>query len=166
MADVDIAATLLRAVLGATLIAHGWNHAWGTGGIAGTASWFEGVGLRPGPVHAWASVVVELAAGTALLLGLATPLAAAAGIGVMAVAGVTVHRRHGFFVFREGYEYVLTLGVALAATAMLGPGRASLDHAFGLELNGIAVGAGAAGVGLVGCTLLLAVCWRPVSVRD
>ncbi len=45
---VDIASLVLRVSLGGTLLAHGWNHAWGGGRIAGTAGWFESMGLRPG----------------------------------------------------------------------------------------------------------------------
>jgi putative oxidoreductase len=47
MHPVDVAALLLRAVLGVTMVAHGWNHAFGGGKIAGTARWFASIGMRP-----------------------------------------------------------------------------------------------------------------------
>ncbi|MDT2006890.1 DoxX family protein [Rhodococcus opacus] len=46
--EVDIAALILRILLGSTLVAHGWNHAFGKGGIRGTSKWFESIGMTPG----------------------------------------------------------------------------------------------------------------------
>ena len=62
-------------------------------------------------LQAWLSVLTEIAAGALLVLGLLTSFAAAAVISVMLVAGLLAHRTNGFFVFKEGYEYVLVLGV-------------------------------------------------------
>ncbi|KIF66819.1 DoxX family protein [Streptomyces sp. AcH 505] len=161
MTAIDVGLLLIRLVLGATMLMHAWNHWFGGGGIAGTAGWFEGLGLRPGRVHAWASVAAELAAGFGLILGLLTPFACAAAIGTMAVAGIVAHRKNGFFVFRDGYEYVLMIAVTGAALALTGPGRASLDHGFGIVLDG-GVGLLVAAVGgLGGTALLLATSWRP-----
>lgn len=162
MNDADVVAAGLRAVLALIMVMHGWNHLRGGGRIAGTAQWFGGLGLRPPMLHAWMSVVVELAAGTALLLGFLLPLAAAATIGVMTVAGVTAHRKNGFFVFQEGYEYVLLVAVVCAAVATMGAGRLSVDHALGIagRLDG-AVGAAVAGSGALGALAMLAACWRP-----
>lgn len=53
MHPVDIAALLLRAVLGTTMLAHGWNHAFGGGKIAGTTRWFASMGKRPAWMHAY-----------------------------------------------------------------------------------------------------------------
>src|SRR5687768_11342292 len=99
MASMDVAALLVRAVVGATMVAHGYNHLWGGGGLAGTARWFGSLGMRPPKLHALLSGVGEIAAGAALLLGLLAPLACAFVIGTMVVAGVTAHRKNGFFVF-------------------------------------------------------------------
>ena len=63
MNSVNIAALVLRLVIGGTMIAHGWNHAFGGGKLPGTARWFESVGIRPGRVHALAATVTELGAG-------------------------------------------------------------------------------------------------------
>lgn len=163
MNELDTAALILRLSLGATLIAHGWNHGFGSGGLAGTADWFESIGLRPARVHAAVSSYLELAAGAALVIGLLVPLAAAAGVGIMTVAFVTVHRTNGFFIFRpgEGYEYVAALASSLTALAVLGGGRLSLDHALDLDLDGVATGLGAAALGILGAAALLVTSWRP-----
>jgi putative oxidoreductase len=151
--------------LGAVFLAHGINHIFGGGKIAGTSRWFEGLGMRPGRLHAWTASLTEIGAGGLLVLGLLTPVAAAGVIGVMLVAWVTNHLRNGFFIFRpgEGYEYVMTLTVVGLAVAVLGPGGWSLDHAAGIDSqlsgwNGLAIGGGAGAAGALG---LLAGFWRP-----
>lgn len=159
----DIALFLLRLVVGATMIAHGVNHWIGGGKIAGTARWFGGLGLRNGVLQAWLSVVTEIGAGVLLILGLLTPFAAAAIISVMLVAGLLAHRTNGFFVFKDGYEYVLVLGVVCLALGLLGPGWLSLDHATGIEITGWAGGGIALGLGVLGTAALLALFWRPTA---
>jgi len=161
---VDLALLGLRVVVGAVMLAHGINHVFGGGRIAGTARWFESLGMRPGPLHAWLASVTEIVAGGLLVLGLLTPLAAAGVVGVMAVAWITNHRGNGFFIFRpgEGWEYVMTLTVAGLAIGALGPGSWSLDDAFGLEdLAGTGGLALTAGLGLGGAAGLLLGFWRP-----
>jgi putative oxidoreductase len=155
----------LRVAIGATMIAHGYNHVWRGGRIAGTGRWFESLGMRPGALHAWLASVTELVAGTLLILGLLTPVAAGACAGVMVVAWITNHLKNGFFIFRpgEGWEYVMNLCVASLAVAFIGAGGWSLDRVLGLDetfagwtgaLLGLAVGVG-------GSLALLAVFWRP-----
>ena len=126
MHPVDIAALLLRAVLGITMLAHGWNHAFGGGKIAGTTRWFASIGMRPAWVHAYVATVTEIGSGVLLLLGLLTPLAAAGVLGTMLVALVTAHIKNGFFIFRpgQGYEYVLMICVVAVALAGTGGGLA------------------------------------------
>jgi putative oxidoreductase len=46
MNSLDLGLLALRLALGAMLMAHGLNKAFGPGGFAGTARWFEGLGLR------------------------------------------------------------------------------------------------------------------------
>lgn len=160
----DLSLLVLRVAVGIVFVAHGYNHIFGGGKIAGTARWFEGLGMRPGILHAWVASVTELGAGVLLIAGFLTPLACAGVAGTMLVALITNHLRNGFFIFRpgEGYEYVLTLILAAIGLSGVGPGGWSLDHAAGvfdppgwLGL-GIAVIAGAGGA-----LLLLAVSWRP-----
>lgn len=154
---------LWRIAVGVVFVAHGYNHIWGGGRIAGTARWFEGLGMRPGRLHAWTASLTELAAGALLVVGLLTPLAAAGVIGVMVVAWVTNHRSNGFFIFRpgEGYEYVMTLTFCGIALAGLGAGRYSLDHAVGILDPPGWWGVLLAGVGVAGALVLLGVFWRP-----
>jgi putative oxidoreductase len=150
---------MLRAAIGGTMIAHGMRHGRT---LAGTAGWFGSIGFRQPKVQALASTAVEVGAGTALVAGAATPLAAAAVVGTMAVAGYTVHRPNGFFVVKDGYEYVGNLAVASVALAALGPGRFSVDHALGVDdwatrpRRAIL----AAGLGLAVAAGQLAIFWR------
>ncbi|HEY2724815.1 MAG TPA: DoxX family protein [Pseudonocardiaceae bacterium] len=163
MSVLDGAALLLRLVVGLTMMAHGYSHVWGGGGLAGTARWFGSMGLRPPKLHAAMSGAGELGAGAALALGLLTPLAAAFIVGAMVIAFVVAHRRNGFFVFNEGYEYVLVIAVVCAVIGLLGPGTISVDHLLGLDRT-LAGGTGLAltvGLGVGGAAVLLAATWRP-----
>jgi len=163
--SINLALLVFRVGVGAVMLAHGLNHIYGGGKIAGTARWFESLGMRPGIVHAWLASLTEVVGGIALVLGLLTPLGGAAVIGVMLVALITNHRGNGFFIFRpgEGWEYVMTLTLCGLVLAVVGPGKWSLDQAIGWrkDLIGttgllIAIVAGAGGA-----ALLLATCWRP-----
>ena len=165
MHDVDGAAAVLRIALGVVMVAHGWNHAFSGGKLAGTARWFASMGLRPPMMHAFFSAATELGAGVALVLGLLTSLQCGAVVGIMTVAFVTNHRKNGYFIFRpgEGYEYVVTLALAATALGILGPGQWSVDHALGIDddLSGGVGLALSAGLGLVAAAGLLVACWRP-----
>ena len=160
----DLALLVLRVTVGAVFLAHGINHIFGGGKIAGTGRWFESLGMRPGWMHAWTASLTEIGAGTLLVAGLITPVAAAGVVGVMLVAWITNHRGNGFFIFRpgEGWEYVMTLTMTGVVIAMLGPGRWSIDDAAGLL--GMAGWTGlwiVLGAGAGGAALLLAGFWRP-----
>jgi len=164
MTDIDLCATILRLSLGGTVLAHGVNHAFGGGKLAGTARWFSSLGMRAARVHALLATVVEIGAGILLLLGALTSLACAAVVGTMGVALVANHWRNGFFIFRpgEGYEYVLMIAMTASALGALGAGRLSVDHALDLSLSGGAGFLVAAGGGAFGAAGLLLTCWRPV----
>jgi putative oxidoreductase len=160
---VDLALLALRVVVAAVMLAHGVNHVIGGGRIAGTARWFESLGMRPGPLHAWLASGTEIGAGALLVLGLLTPLAAAGVVGVMVVAWITNHRGNGFFIFRpgEGWEYVMTLTVVGLVIGAVGPGSWSLDDALGLDdLAGAEGLALTAALGLGGAGALLLGFWR------
>lgn len=167
MTAASFAALIVRVVIGATMAAHGYNHWRGGGKIAGTARWFTGLGLRHGILQAWLSVITELGAAALLITGLFTPFACAAVMSVMMIAGFLAHRPNGFFVFRDGYEYVLVLWVTSLALAMLGPGRFSLDSAAGITITGWAGGGIALGVAVVAVAGLLATFWqRPEAATE
>lgn len=169
MNDVDavnLALLLLRVTVGAVMLAHGINHIFGGGKIAGTGRWFESLGMKPGPLHAWLASLTEIGAGVLLVLGLGTAFGAAGVVGVIGVAWITNHRTAGFFVFRrptEGWEYVMTLTVLGVAIGALGPGEWSVDNAVDLadEMSGVSGLLIAALAGGGGAAALLAVFWRP-----
>lgn len=161
---IDLALLVLRCAVGAVMVAHGYNHVFGGGKIEGTAGWFAGLGMKPGLLHAWLASITELVGGALLILGLATPLGAAAVIGTMTVALVTNHRGNGFFIFRpgEGWEYVMVLIAAGLALSIVGAGGWSLDHALGIFDPPAGDGLWIAIVaGFGGAAALLAGFWRP-----
>jgi len=163
-AAANLALLILRVDLGVVFIAHGYNHIFRGGKIAGTARWFDSLGMRPGLLHAWTASLTELGSAVLILLGLFTPIACAGVIGTMLVALVTNHLRNGFFIFRpgEGYEYVLTLTLAAIALAGVGPGQWSLDHVLDAFYPPGFLGLGVAVVlGAIGAAALLAAFWRP-----
>lgn len=164
----DVALLVFRVAVGVVCIAHGYNHIYGGGKIAGTGRWFESLGMKPGILHAWTASLTELGAGALLVLGLATPLAAAGVIGVMVVAWVVNHAKNGFFIFRpgEGYEYVMTLTACGVALAGVGAGRISLDHAIGIFDPPGWWGLACVPLGVVAAGALLAVFWRPPAKSD
>jgi putative oxidoreductase len=166
----DLALMIMRFTLGGVMLAHGINHIFGGGKIAGTGRWFDSLGMHPGVLHAWMASATEIGAGILLVLGLLTPLACAGVVGVMLVAWITNHLKHGFFIFRpgEGYEYVMTLTLMAIALGTLGPGRWSIDNAAGIvsSLNGWTGFAIAAGAGAVGAGGLLVTFWRPKAPAE
>ena len=170
MQDVDaenLALLVFRLCLAGVFLAHGLNHIYGGGKIAGTARWFESLGMKPGPLHAWMASIMEVVAGGLLVLGLLTPFAGAAVIGIMLVAWITNHRGNGFFIFRpgEGWEYVMTLTACGLLIATIGPGEWSIDH----EVESLRDLWGATGfwiavvLGGGGAAALLGVFWRPTK---
>ncbi len=133
----DLGLLILRAGLGGALAAHGSQKlfgAFGGGGIEGTTAAMDSMGFKPGKQNAIAAGLGEAGGGALLALGLATPAAAGAVTGTMAVAG-SVHAPNGFFGQNGGYELPATIGLAATALAFTGPGTISLDHALGHVLN-------------------------------
>ncbi len=166
---VDYASLFLRAALGVTMLAHGYNHMFGGGKLPGTARWFESIGIRPGWLHARLATFTELGVAPLLFLGLLTPLAAAGVIGVMLVALISNHLKNGYFIFRpgEGYEYVLFITLTAFGLGALGGGKVSLDNALDIGSwmyggKGLAICL----IGVAGALLLLATCWRPEKKAD
>jgi putative oxidoreductase len=162
---IDVAALVLRVALGVVMLAHGWNHVFRGGKLPGVARWFGSLGFRAPKLQAAVASYTELAAGVLLILGLLTPLGAAAVVGTMLVAFIANHRKNGFFIFRpgEGYEYVLTLILVAIALACIGGGRVSVDHLLGIDekLDGVVGLLIAAGLGGGLGATVLAVFWRP-----
>jgi putative oxidoreductase len=157
----EIARGILRVALGGTMIAHGVRH--GTT-LEGTAGWFKSIGFREPMLQAQASAVIEIGSGAALIAGAATPLSASAVVGTMAVAAQTVHLPNGYFVVKEGWEYVAFISAAAVALSSLGAGRFSVDRLFGWDEKGTPAKRAAltAGLGLAGAAVQLKTFWtRP-----
>ncbi|HUD15835.1 MAG TPA: DoxX family protein, partial [Acidimicrobiales bacterium] len=57
---VDLALLVFRVAIGAVFLAHGINHIFGGGKIAGTGRWFESLGMKPGWFHAWTASITEI----------------------------------------------------------------------------------------------------------
>jgi len=165
---LDLGLLILRVVAGVTLAMHGLNKIFGGGKIPGTAGWFDSMGVRPGLLNAWMAALTEIGSGALLALGLVTPLAAGGMLAIMVVAGITAHRKNGFFIFNAGggYEYVLVLGAVALCLGATGPGQWSLDNAVGLHLVGTTPGLLITAIaGFGGAALQLATFWRPGSVK-
>ena len=132
LTEVNLVLFIFRLVIGLTIFAHGWNKFFGGGRIPGTGRWFESIGVRQGKLNAYLAASTELCVGFLLSVGLFTTFASAGLIGLMVVAGWTVHRNNGFFIIKEGWEYIFVLAVVAMTIATLGPGKWSLDNAFDL----------------------------------
>ena len=152
---IDTGLLILRVVLGLTMAAHGYNKFFGKGGLAGTAGWFDSMGMKPGMFHARVAASTEMAF-----------------VALMLVAAWTVHRPNGFFIVKEGWEYNLILAVSAVAVATIGAGRFSLDYAlfrttglydflhgwWGLLISAV--------LGLAGGIGQLVIFWRPPAKAD
>ena len=142
---------VLRLVNGLLLVGHGSQKLFGLfggPGLAGAGGFFHSLGFRPGKPLAIVAGASEAGAGVLLALGLLNPLASAAIIGTLLVAG-SVHFAAGLWGQNGGYETPLLYATAAAALAFTGPGAYSLDHALGLDSlagNGWGVVAVVAGV--------------------
>jgi putative oxidoreductase len=130
---VNLTMLIMRVGFGLMMMAHGYNHFFRGGRIAGTGRWFDSLGMKPGRIHAIVASTTELGAGALFALGLLTPFAAAGFIGLMTVAIWTVHRKNGFFIIKEGWEYVFLIALVALFVATSGPLKYSLDHAFNID---------------------------------
>lgn len=152
---------LIRVVLGLTMAAHGYNKFFGGGRIAGTARWFDSMGMKPnGRVHALLAATTEVGSGLLFAVGFLTPLASAGMVGVMLVAAWT-HRQNGFFIVKDGWEYNLVLATVSVGVAIIGPGRYSLDHAAGIDFAPTVAFLLSGALGTLAGVGLLAACYRP-----
>jgi putative oxidoreductase len=131
---------VLRVVVGALFIGHGTQKLFGWFGgygLEGTGGFMDSLGYRPGKQYALLGGIAEAGGGLLLFLGLFTPLAAAAIIGVMINAIFAVHVDKGAWAQDGGYEYPMVLAVAVGALALADGGALSVDKIFGLNLGGV-----------------------------
>ncbi|WP_313393018.1 DoxX family protein [Sphingobium yanoikuyae] len=131
----DYAVTLLRVSLGVMYLAHSIMLKLLTFGLAGTAGYFESIGL-PGWL-AYVTFAAEAIGGAMLVLGIYARWVAVALIPALLGAIIWAHGGNGW-VFNApngGWEYPLYLIVLSVAQFLLGDGRyalrpsSSLSHA-------------------------------------
>lgn len=154
---------IVRIIVGATFAAHGYKHIFLGGKLAGTARWFDSLGMKPnGMIHAVLASATELVCGILIIFGFLTPLAAAGYVGVLLVAGWTNHRPHGYW-SDAGWEYVSVLATFAVFIAGVSPGKHSLDWALGLDVAFTPLTAFAIAVilGVASGVGLLVACYRP-----
>ena len=168
MDEYNLALLIIRVALGLTIAAHGYAKFFKGGRIAGTAGWFDSMGMRPGHVHARLAAGGEIASGLCLAVGFLTSFAALGFVGLMTVAWWTVHRDNGFMILNEGWEYVFILAISAVTVAMLGPLEWSIDNAIGWddELDGYTGLLISAGGGLAAAGALLGAFYRPPAKAD
>ena len=122
----DFALLVLRLVLGAVFVAHGYNH-WFEMGMAETGRQFAALGVPQPQLSAYLTGTVELIGGAFLAVGLLTTITASLLALLALAAGYFVHLDNGFFIEAGGVEYTLVLAAALFLIPVFGTGRVSLD---------------------------------------
>lgn len=131
-----LAVLILRLLLGFVFVMHGSQKllgAFGGGGIAGFAGMLAKSGIEPHVPLAWVVGITEFVGGICIFFGFLTRFWAAGLVIDMAVALFKVHLVNGFFFSKNGFEFVLTLGVLALAVVLMGPGAPSVDRATGIE---------------------------------
>lgn len=145
---MDLGLLLLRVTIGALFAGHGAQKlfGWFRGpGLEGTEAMVDSLGYRPARPYAVVLGAAEATAGVLFLLGLFTPLAAVAAIGVMTNAIGSVHAPHGVWNAEGGYEFPLLMLVGAATLVFTGPGALALDP----SIQGTIWGFAALAVGLL-----------------
>ena len=125
---------LARLVFGVVMAAHGAQKLFGWFGgygIAGTGSFFESIGFRPGKLFAVAAGLGEFAGGLLVALGFLGPIGPALMLSVMIVAS-SLHWKNGLFAQKNGIELLLLYSAFAVGIALTGFGAYSLDAALGI----------------------------------
>ena len=133
----NLAALLLRLVLGGLLAGHGAQKLFGSfsgPGLEGTSGFMEMLGLEPGRPWAVLARLSEFGGDVLTLLGFLNPLGPLGVIGSMAMATITAHKGKPIWVTEGGAELPVTNIAAATALLLNGPGQWSLDRALGLRL--------------------------------
>jgi putative oxidoreductase len=123
--NLDRAMLLLRLVLAATFIFHGYQKVFGYG-MSGVTSMFTQIGVPAPAIMAPLISVLELVGGIALLFGAFTRVAAFLLACDMLGAMILVHAKNGFAA-PKGVENVLGNFAMLVTLALLGAGAYSID---------------------------------------
>ncbi|WP_141312018.1 DoxX family protein [Streptomyces spinoverrucosus] len=129
----DVGLLLLRLAVGVILAGHGAQKLFGWFGGPGldaTGKAFAEQGYEPGAFFAGLAGASEVLGGLGLAVGLLTPLAAAATVGVMINAMASAPEYSLWPAGPPSFAYPLLLCVAALTIAAAGPGRLSLDTFF------------------------------------
>jgi putative oxidoreductase len=123
----DIALLVIRVAVGVVIGAHGLQKAFGWfggPGIDGFAGALGDMGFTRGTTFlAWVTALSEAGGGLLLVLGLLTPLGAAAVLGV--ALNIVYVERSGPFI--GGWELPALLGAVALGLLFSGPGRVAAD---------------------------------------
>jgi putative oxidoreductase len=125
----DVSLPVLRVVLGLIMASHGTQKLFGWfdgAGIKGTGVFFSKAGYRAGETMAAIAGLTETLGGLGLILGLLTPLAAAAIVGVM-INAISV-KWTGAVLGPQGVEFESLIIAAAVTLALTGPGRFAVDR--------------------------------------
>lgn len=121
----DIAALIVRVVVGVIFVAHGWQK-WQSG-LGATSEGFAQLGVPQPQLAAAFSTVAETVGGALLIIGLLVRPAALALLIGMIGAIAFAHWNNGVFVQEGGWELAAALGSVALLLLALGGGRLSLD---------------------------------------
>lgn len=133
----NLAALILRIALGGFMAGHGAQKLFGSfggPGLQGTSGFMEMLGLRPGRPWAVLAGLSEFGGGVLTLLGFLNPVGPIGVIGSMGIATTKAHWGKPIWVTEGGAEFPVTNIAAATALMVGGPGRWSLDRAFGVRL--------------------------------
>lgn len=132
------AAVPLRLIVGYGFLAHGYAKL--ARGPDAFAAILQAIGVPAPHLAAWATVLVELVGGIAILVGAFVPLASIPMAAVLLVAMFTVHLPYGFSSIKlvavtaagaqfgpPGYETDLLYIACLATLVLGGPGPLAVD---------------------------------------
>lgn len=130
----DLGLLLLRFAVGGVVFAHGVQKVFGMWGYPGIAEFTRSVqaaGYQQASSLAWATGIAEVVAGAFLVLGLLTPMAAAAILAIK-INSVALALTSGAALLAQTapitVEGDVVLGVAAAALVLTGPGHVALDN--------------------------------------
>ncbi len=136
--ESSLALLIVRVVVGLLMIGHGSQKMFGWFGGPGlvkTQSLLKTVGFKPAAFWTLVGTLGELGGGVLFLLGLLTPLGAAAIFASMLMAVLKFHWKAGLWAQNGGYEYPLVLALIALAIGMVGGGNYSLDALIGFSLS-------------------------------
>src|SRR3712207_5960442 len=131
----DLGPTLARVVVGAVMLAHGWQKI--TNGVDGFAGFVDQLGIPAPTFMAYLVTGLELIGGALLIVGLLSRVTATLlAVQMLFTAFLVKVANLGVpFIGSEGtgWELDITLFAAFGAIVLLGPGLFALDSVVGIE---------------------------------